>query len=168
MKKALFTLTSGDKAIENLLLEFMGVCLSNVKGHRMKKALFMVGKGDTGKSQLKALTERLLGSGNFIGMDLKEIESRFGTANIYNKRLAGSSDMSFMTVGELRIFKQCTGGDSIFAEYKGQNGFEFIYKGLFWFCMNRLPKFGGDDGQWVYDRIMQVNCNHIVPKDKQA
>lgn len=161
------TLTSGDKAIENLLLEFMGVCLSNVKGHRMKKALFMVGKGDTGKSQLKALTERLLGSGNFIGMDLKEIESRFGTGNIYNKRLAGSSDMSFMTVGELRIFKQCTGGDSIFAEYKGQNGFEFIYKGLFWFCMNRLPKFGGDDGQWVYDRIMQVNCNHIVPKDKQ-
>jgi len=160
-------LTGGDKAVENLLLEFMGVCLSNVKGYRMKKALFMVGKGDTGKSQLKSLTERLLGSGNFIGIDLKEIESRFGTGNLYNKRLAGSSDMSFLTVGELRIFKQCTGGDSIFAEFKGQNGFEFIYKGLFWFCMNRLPKFGGDDGQWVYDRIMQVNCNNVIPKDKQ-
>ena len=75
--------------------------------------------------------------------------------------------MSFLTVNELRIFKQCTGGDSIFAEFKGLNGFEYTYKGLFWFCMNRLPKFGGDDGQWVYDRIMQVNCNHIVPKDKQ-
>ncbi|QGG47404.1 phage/plasmid primase, P4 family [Heliorestis convoluta] len=160
-------LTSGDKAVENLLLEFMGVCLSNVKGHRMKKSLFMVGKGDTGKSQLKSLTERLLGNGNFIGIDLKEIESRFGTGNLYNKRLAGSSDMSFLTVGELRIFKQCTGGDSIFAEFKGQNGFEFIYKGLFWFCMNRLPKFGGDDGQWVYDRIMQVNCNNVIPKEKQ-
>jgi len=160
-------LAGGDKAVENLLLEFMGVCLSNVKGYRMKKALFMVGKGDTGKSQLKSLTERLLGSGNFIGIDLKEIESRFGTGNLYNKRLAGSSDMSFLTVGELRIFKQCTGGDSIFAEFKGQNGFEFIYKGLFWFCMNRLPKFGGDNGQWVYDRIMQVSCNNVIPKDKQ-
>lgn len=165
--KFMTDLTNSDVEVENLLLEFMGATLSNVKGHRMKKSLFMVGKGDTGKSQLKRLTERLLGNGNFIGIDLKEMESRFGTGNLYNKRLAGSSDMSFLTVGELRIFKQCTGGDSIFAEFKGQNGFEFTYKGLFWFCMNRLPKFGGDDGKWVYDRIMQVNCNNVIPKDKQ-
>ena len=165
--KFMSDLTNGDEDIKNLLLEFIGASLSNVKGHRLKKTLFMVGKGDTGKSQLKSLTERLLGNGNFIGIDLKEIESRFGTGNLYNKRLAGSSDMSFLTVGELRIFKQCTGGDSIFAEFKGQNGFEFTYKGLFWFCMNRLPKFGGDDGQWVYDRIMQVNCNNVIPKNNQ-
>ena len=161
------TLTDGDKCIENLLLEFMGVCLSNIKGWRMKKALFMVGPGDTGKSQLKSLTERLLGRGNFIGIDLKEIEARFGTGNIYNKRLAGSSDMSFLTVDELKTFKKCTGGDSLFAEFKGHNGFEFTYNGLLWFCMNRLPKFGGDDGHWVYNRIMQVECANIIPLEKQ-
>ena len=61
------------KAVEQLLLEFMGVCISNIKGWRMKKALFLVGAGDTGKSQLKSLVERLLGKGNFIGIDLKEI-----------------------------------------------------------------------------------------------
>ena len=160
-------LTGGDKKIENLLLEFMGVCLSNVKGWRMKKALFMVGPGDTGKSQLKSLTERLLGRGNFIGIDLKEIEARFGTGNIYNKRLAGSSDMSFLTVDELKTFKKCTGGDSLFAEFKGHNGFEFTYNGLLWFCMNRLPKFGGDDGHWVYNRIMQVECSNVIPLAKQ-
>jgi phage/plasmid-associated DNA primase len=33
--------------------------------------------------------------------------------------------------------------------------------------MNKLPKFGGDDGQWVYDRIMVVNCPNVIPKDKQ-
>lgn len=161
------TLTCGDIEIENLLLEFMGVCLSNVKGWRMKKALFMVGPGDTGKSQLKSLTERLLGRGNFIGIDLKEIEARFGTSNIYNKRLAGSSDMSFMTVDELKTFKKCTGGDSLFSEFKGQSGFEFTYNGLLWFCMNRLPKFGGDDGEWVYSRIMQVDCKNVIPPEKQ-
>lgn len=58
----------------------------------MKKGVFMVGDGDTGKSQLKALTERLLGQGNYTGIDLKELESRFGTANIYNKQLAVSSE----------------------------------------------------------------------------
>lgn len=60
------TLTNGDAAIRQLLLEFMGACISNVKGWRMKKALFLVGEGDTGKSQLKSLVERLLGIGNYI------------------------------------------------------------------------------------------------------
>jgi len=161
------TLTNGDRAIEQLLVEFIGACISNIKGWRMKKSLFMVGKGDTGKSQLKSLIERLLGKGNYIGIDLKEIEARFGTGAIYGTRLAGSSDMSFLSVDELKTFKKITGGDSLYAEFKGQQAFEFTYGGLLWFCMNRLPKFGGDDGQWVYDRIMVVECPNVIPKDKQ-
>ena len=165
--KYMHTLTDGNKEIEKLLLEFIGVCISNVKGWRLKKALFLVGDGDTGKSQLKTLVERLLGKGNFIGIDLKEIEARFGTGAIYGTRLAGSSDMSFLTVDELKTFKKITGGDSLYAEFKGQQAFEFTYGGLLWFCMNGLPKFGGDNGPWVYDRIMVVNCPNIIPKGKQ-
>jgi P4 family phage/plasmid primase-like protien len=160
-------LTCNQKDIEKLLLQFMGVCLSNVKGWRLKKALFLVGKGDIGKSQLKSLTERLLGKGNYVGIDLKELEARFGTGNIYMKRLAGSADMSFASIDEVKVFKKTTGGDSLFAEFKGQNGFEFVYDGLLWFCMNRLPKFGGDNGQWVYNRIMVVECNNVTPPQKQ-
>lgn len=126
----LHTLTDGDNGTAHLLLQFMGACLSNIKGWRLKKVLFLYGKGDTGKSQLKALTEKLLGKGNYVGIDLREIEARFGTGNIYGKRLAGSSDMSFLSIDELKTFKKCTGGNSLFAEFKGQNGFEFIYDGL--------------------------------------
>lgn len=165
--KYMHTLTNGNKDVERLLMEFIGVCISNVKGFRMKKALFLVGNGDTGKSQLKSLVERLLGKGNFIDIDLKEIEARFGTGAVYGTRLAGSSDMSFMSVDELKTFKKMTGGDSLYAEFKGQQGFEYTYNGLLWFCMNKLPKFGGDDGQWVYDRIMVVECPNIIPKNKQ-
>lgn len=160
-------LTGGNSGHIRLLEEFSGVCLSNIKGWRMKKALFMYGPGDTGKSILKSLVEQLLGRGNFIGIDLAEIEARFGTGSIYGKRLAGSSDMSFLTVAELKTFKKCTGGDSLFAEFKGQNSFEYTFGGLLWFCMNRLPKFGGDDGQWVYDRIMQIPCVNVIPPEKQ-
>ena len=160
-------LSEGCKETENFLLQFMGVCLSNVKGWRLKKALFLVGKGNTGKSQLKTITERLLGKNNYMAIDLKNLEGRFGTSNIYLKRLAGSSDMGFATLAELKIFKQATGGDSLFAEYKGQNGFEFVYDGLLWFCMNRFPKFGGDNGDWVYDRIIPVECNNVIPPGKQ-
>jgi len=133
----------------------------------MKKALFMYGPGDSGKSVLKALVENLLGKGNFLGIDLAEIEARFGTGSIYGKRLVGSSDMSFLTVAELKTFKKCTGGDSLFAEFKGQNSFEYTFGGLMWFCMNRLPKFGGDDGRWVYERIIQIPCMNVISPEKQ-
>lgn len=161
------TLTNNDPANELLILEFMGASISNVKGWRMKKALFLIGKGDTGKSQSKSLTEMMIGKGNFTGIDLKQIEARFGTGNIYNKRLAGSSDMSFMSVDELKTFKRLTGGDSVFAEFKGMQGFEYTYNGLLWFCANALPKFGGDDGEWVYNRIIIINCTNVIPVDKQ-
>lgn len=161
------TLTNGDAETKTLLLEFMGACLSNVRGHRMKKVLFLYGEGNTGKSQIKRLTEMLLGDGNYTGIDLQQMEARFGTSSIYGKRLAGSSDMSFMTVDELKIFKKATGGDALFAEFKGQDSFEFVYSGLLWFCMNELPKFGGDDGQWVYDRIIPVHCPNVIEEAKQ-
>ncbi len=160
-------LTNGNCDEQNLIYEFMGTTMSNVKGWRMKKALFLVGPGDTGKSQEKALTERMLGKGNYIGIDLKGIEARFGTGAVYGTRLAGSSDMGFMSVDELKVFKMLTGGDSLFAEFKGMQAFEFTYDGLLWFCMNKLPKFGGDDGKWVYDRIMVIHCDNIIPPDKQ-
>ena len=160
-------LTQGNKEHQQLLEEFSGVCLSNIKGWRMKKSLFMYGPGDTGKSVLKALVENLLGKGNFIGIDLSDIEARFGTGSIYGKRLVGSSDMSFLTVAELKTFKKCTGGDSIFAEFKGQNSFEYTFGGMMWFCMNRLPRFGGDDGKWVYERIMQIPCMNSIPVNQQ-
>lgn len=60
-----------------------------------------------------------------------------------------------------------TGVDSLFAEFKGQQAFEFTFNGLLWFCMNRLTKFRGDDGKWVYDRIMVVECPNVIPKEQQ-
>lgn len=33
--------------------------------------------------------------------------------------------------------------------------------------MNCLPKFGRDDGEWVYNRIMLVEYNNVIPLQKQ-
>ncbi len=161
------TFTGGAEGLQQLLLEVMGVILSNIKAWRMKKVLIIVGPGDTGKSQLKALTERLLGPGNYLSADLEEIEARFGTGNIFGTRLAGSSDMSFHTVDEFKTLKKIAGGDSLFAEFKGQQAFVFTYGGMLWFCTNQLPRFGGDDGPWVYERLMPVECYNVIPKEKQ-
>lgn len=162
------TFTDGDKQKKFFLLEYMGACFSNVRGNRFKSSLFIVGPGNTGKSQLKLLTERLLGSGNSTAIDLAELEgSRFGTSKLYGKRLAGSSDMSYVTVKELNKFKTIVGGDPISVEFKCKPAFEYRYPGFFWFCTNELPKFGGDRGEWVYDRIIALQCSHVIPPAEQ-
>lgn len=161
------TLTNGDAAVRRFLMQFIGVAISNVKGYRMKSALFMAGPGNTGKSQLKGLVEKLIGKQNCSPCDLKDIEERFGTSALYGKRLIGSSDMSFKPISELKIFKNMTGGDDIKVEFKGRDSFEYKYKGLIWFCTNQLPRFSGDKGDHVYDRIITVRCNNVVPKEKR-
>ena len=161
------TLTSGDMSIKKFLMQFIGATISNVYGYRMKSALFMVGAGNTGKSQLKRLVEELIGEHNCSPCNLKDLEERFGTSALYGKRLIGSSDMSFMTVKELKTFKSITGGDSVTVEFKGRDTFQYVYKGLVWFCTNQLPKFGGDRGEHVYDRIILVPCNNVIPPERQ-
>ena len=160
-------LTNEDSDAIKLILQSLGVVISNIKGWRMKKSLFMQGPGDSGKSLIRKLAEYLVGLGNYIGIDLDSIEERFGTGAIYGKRLVGTADMAFMRVKELKTFKRLTGGDSVFAEFKGQQPFEYVFNGFLWFCMNRLPRFGGDDGKWVYDRIMVVDCPNSIPREQQ-
>ena len=117
------SLTDGKEDKIRFLLEFIGAVFSNVPGYELKKALFMYGPGNSGKSQLKKLVEKIIGYENCAAIDLKQMEARFGSSSIYGKRMAGSADMSFMTIGELNIFKQATGGDAIHAEFKGKDKF---------------------------------------------
>lgn len=166
--KFLDVFTDGNEEKKTFLLQYMGVIISNVKGWRMKKALFMYGNGDTGKSQLKGLTERLLGRENYCPVDLSDLEgNRFSTSGLYGKRLAGNADMSYCTVGELKIFKRITGGDDILFEAKYNPAFSGKFNGLLWFGANELPKFGGDRGNWVYNRIIPFHCPNVIPPEKQ-
>lgn len=162
--KYMETLTNGDKAVQKFLLQYMGVCLSNIPGYLLKKFIIMYGEGDTGKSQLKRLLEMLLGSRNCCPIGLDKLESEFGPINLRYKRLAGSADMNYVSVKELSTLKSMTGSDSIFANRKGLSPVSFVYTGLFWFCANRLPKFGGDDGPWVFARICPILCENVIPE----
>lgn len=160
-------LTAGDPDIQEILLEAMGLALSNVCGYRTKKALFLVGKGDTGKTQIKELISQLVGMENVSAASLRELSARFGLFDVYQKRLVGSNDMSFQTVEDMDKFKQLTGGDVIRLEPKGSNPFPYVFRGFCWFNTNELPRFGGDKGKHVYNRVLPVYCNNVIPQERQ-
>lgn len=166
-EKYMMKLCNEDADTYILLLECLGLVISNIYAYRTKKALFLVGKGNTGKSQLKKIAEYLLGKQNISSIDLKNLSERFGTSDLYQKRLAGCNDMSYQRIEDMSLFKQLTGGDTIRMEFKNKSSFTFLFKGFLWFNCNKLPLFGGDTGKWVYDRIMPVYCNNVIPKKDQ-
>lgn len=150
-----------------LLLEVMGVSLSNVPGYRMKQALFLIGLGNTGKSRLKILITNMLGKDKCSSIDLKQLETQFGKSQLFNRRLVGTNDLSYFQISSLDTFKQATGGDYINVEFKFENSFDMLFKGVLWFCGNKLPYFGGDKGDWIYDRFLIVNCDNVIPPEKR-
>lgn len=148
-----------DKTQIQLALEFLGMFLSNIPGYKYKKALMIIGPGDTGKSVYRWLAERLLGKENYYICGLDKLENnRFQIANLHGKRLGGTADMEFMEIKELDVFKNLTGGDGVPAEHKGRPGFNFIFKGLLFFCTNAFPRFGGDKAKHVYNRFTIIRA----------
>lgn len=75
--------------------------------------------------------------------------------------------MDYETIKSMSVFKQLTGGDTIYIEFKGMSGFNYRFKGVLWFICNKLPYFGGDQGAHVYQRIMPIYCNNVIPEDKR-
>ena len=167
-EKYMNELVSGDEITKKVLLEAMGLVISNIPGYRTKKCILMVGAKDCGKTQIKKLLTELIGIKYTSSMDLDKMNnSQFGTSELYNKRLAGSNDMRYTTISDMGIFKQLTGGDPISIEFKGRGAFSYIYNGFIWFLANDFPMFSGKKGKEIYERFLAIPCTHVVEKDKQ-
>ena len=161
------TLSSENKDMIKLLTEYIGYAVSNVPGYLTKKALFLYGPGNTGKSQYLALLEKLVGGDNYCSITLQALEMRFGTASLFGKRVAGAADMGSASIRELEKFKSITGGDIIDFEFKGKDKFNARYNGLLLFCCNELPHFSGDRGDHVYERMILCKCENVIPVEKR-
>lgn len=161
-------LVDNDCIMKECLLEAMGLAISNIPGYLTKKSILMIGPKDCGKTQIKKLLTQLIGVKYTSSIELSKMnDSRFGTSELYNKRLVGSNDMQYTTVSDMGIFKQLVGGDPISIEFKGRGAFSYIFNGLVWFLANDFPKFSGKKEDAVYQRFMIIPCNHVVDKDKQ-
>jgi P4 family phage/plasmid primase-like protien len=163
----LSTISSNNAEMVKLLTEYIGYAVSNVPGYLTKKALFLYGPGNTGKSQYLSLLEKLVGNDNYCSITLQALEMRFGTASLFGKRVAGAADMGSATIRELEKFKSITGGDIIDFEFKGKDKFNARYNGLFVFCCNELPHFNGDRGDHVYERMILCNCTNVIPPEQR-
>lgn len=160
-------LVDGDEELKRLIMEYIGVIISNVYGYRYKKMLMLYGKGNTGKSVLRELLIKIIGEENNQPINIEQLNSDFGAAQVKDKRLAGAGDMTVKKLGQIEIIKSLTGSDNLNGNRKHKDAISFQYRGLLLFCCNELPQFDGDKGQHVYERFLVVPCNNIIEKSRR-
>ena len=120
------------------VLEFVGYCM--IPEQKMQKAVMFLGEGSNGKSTLIELIRTFLGRENTAAIPLQELtENRFASSSLYGKLANLSADLPATAVKKTGLFKLLTGGDTITAEKKFKDHFEFLPTAKLIFSANRLP-----------------------------
>lgn len=165
--KFINTISNNNKDEKKLLLQYLGIAISNIYGYRMKSALLLISEGDTGKSQLINLITALLGKENCTTIDLSELDKPFKLIHLNGKRFASFNDLSGIKMKSMSQFKMLTGGDNITDSFKGKDFIDFKFHGVLVFAGNLLPKWGLDRGDHVYRRMIFLEPKNIIPVEKQ-
>ncbi|RLC33897.1 hypothetical protein DRH14_04130 [Candidatus Shapirobacteria bacterium] len=120
------------------VLEFVGYCM--IPEQKMQKAVMFLGEGSNGKSTMIELIRAFLGRENTAAIPLQELtENRFASASLYGKLANLSSDLPASAIRKTGFFKMLTGGDTISAEKKFKDHFEFLPTAKLIFSANQLP-----------------------------
>ena len=141
--RALNKLSCNDPEVRSLLEECIGYCF--YRANPMNAAFFLTGDGSNGKSTFLKMVEVLLGADNKSSLSLHKLNDRFSTAQLYGKLANIGADISekFIEGDAVANFKNLTSGDSINAEFKGENPFDFIPYAKLLFSANEMPKMKG-------------------------
>lgn len=110
-------------------------------GNPLHKAVMLMGGGNNGKGTFLHVLEKLLGGKrNITAVSLHDlVNTRFSTASLYGKlaNIAGDIDGSYLE--STATFKAITGGDTVSAEHKGRDRFDFTPWAVPVFSANKIP-----------------------------
>ncbi|WP_303202805.1 DNA primase family protein [Raoultibacter timonensis] len=136
----------GDPSVVALLEEAVGYCF--YRRNELRTAFVLVGEGANGKSTYLGMVRRLLGAENTSALDIRDIGSRFRTAELVNKLANIGDDISdeFMRGELVAQFKKAVTGEMLTAERKGEKPFMFAPCAKMLFSANTIPRIKDDTG----------------------
>jgi len=126
----------------------------------IQKGILLVGDGGNGKSRWLAQQRTFLGKNNTSGISLHKLESdRFAPSRLIGKLANICPDLPSNHLSGTSTFKAITGGDTITAEYKLKDSFDFVPYARLVFSANHLPR-SEDASKAFFDRWL------VVPFDR--
>ena len=145
------------------LYEIIGYCISDLTN--VKKAIFLIGPANCGKSVILRFIQRLVGDDNVSNVSLYNFAHRFSVIEMYDKTLniSGEVPSGMLSSSAFDVFKAITGRDRVNLERKGQQPFYGVVNAKLLFAGNMLPSFAKVDGT---DSL--VERLHILIFDKSV
>ena len=156
-------LSCGDKEVRYLLEEAAGACLyrSNTLGGG--KMIVLLGDKANGKSTYIDMLKAMLGTENYSTLDPGETKDRFSTAMLYGKTANLGDDISDGYIGDASQLKKIITGNTIKAERKGQDPFDFTPYCTMICSANDIPRIKDSTGA-VQRRLLIVPMNASFSK----
>jgi putative DNA primase/helicase len=131
------------------------------------KIVFLYGSGGNGKGVLLNIIMNLLGVDNISNMSLNDLEEdKFSRANLYGKLSNICGDIDNRIISNTGIIKSLTGGDFVYAQFKGIDGFSFKSFAKLMFSANELPMSKDKTDGW-FRRLFILPFNKKVPEEKR-
>lgn len=147
-----------DPELVELIWEVIGICIYTGIGFQI--GIFLDGSGRNGKGTLIRLIQQLVPEAFTSHVELNSInKDKFAKAQLFNKILNVVGDLSSTALNDLSMFKQLTGDDSITADFKYGQSFNFKNEATMLFATNEMP-YVRDNTFGLYERMM------IIPFDK--
>ena len=150
-----------------LLQEIAGFGL--MPDYSIQKACMLLGPGGQGKSVFLRVITSIYGRQNVSSVMLQDFfEDKFASSQLYGKILNVAGDICDATLSSSSVFKVLTGDDSISAQFKGKDRFEFFNRAKMIFSANKLPptkdKTVGFYRRWVICELKRTMVEHPNPR----
>ncbi len=148
-----------DDDSREMLLEFVGLCMTC--DTRQQKFLILNGLGNTGKSTVIRLVEKMIGADNVSSISLDELTQRFAAYGLLGKLLNSCADISIDALSDVSILKKVLGEDTLRGEQKGKDAISFKSYAKLIFSANELPIVKSERTNGFYRRLLVLPMNRI-------
>lgn len=147
------------------LQEFFGYCL--LPHARFKKALFLYGESDTGKSIVPLVIKALVGQDNICTLNTDQMADERKRAQIVGKMVNLMTELPVDAMISDGGFKQLVStGDPISIDPKYVEPFSYVPFCKHVVCTNNLPEIK-DQTKATYNRLLLVKFNNVIPRSEQ-
>lgn len=157
----------GDQDRESKILmlqQFFGLILT--KDCSFQKAMLFIGNGSNGKSVILSILEYLFGNANISKLELTQLGNPFHIPALQNKYLNIASEINSKDRFSESLFKMIVAGETVFADRKFQEPFQFKPFVRLIFATNGLP-YSTDTTYAFYRRWLILKFNRTFKPDQQ-
>ena len=154
--RTLDKISCDDPQIRMLIEEVAGYVL--YRRNELRKSFILIGDKANGKSTYLDMIKTMLGNENISALDLKELGDRFKTAELFGKLANIGDDIGDDFISNPAVFKKLVSGDTLNAERKGSDPFDFSNYSKLLFSANNIPRIKDKSGA-VVDRMVIIPFN---------